>query len=166
MAFFVPVCYAEMIMDPKLLDQEDLKPDDLPGEDEKSGIKYPELGGRVITLPEGLKLDDLRDLTSAQIDAKIKEQGAGIGYAAIIALAAGKGGTPPGTQLRAAEFLVDRGSELEREGGADGDLPGRLRALPRKELVELIQVIEQKALEGAVNGQSVIDVVPVDDASS
>lgn len=123
--------------------------------------KFAWLGGRSVPLPPGMTLDKLKNMTAADIDKAIKESGAGIGYAAIIAMAAGKGGTPSGTQLQAARFLVERGAELVADDAADHDISSRLRALPREQLMKLLHVYEEEALKAAVTGQKVIDVLPV-----
>lgn len=137
-----------------------------PKAEEKKEPPAPWLGGRTVPLPDGLTLEGLQKLSSAEIDAKIREQGAGIGYAAIIALAAGKGGTPSSTQLAAAKFLLDRAAAIEAADNADNDILARMRRLPRAQLVQFIDALERDALAKAIETKPMpveVFASPVDD---
>lgn len=135
-------------MNRDLLDNSEILPPS--GETEKKPDK---IEGK---LPAGLTIDELKNLSSAEIDRKIKEQGAGIGYAGMIALALGAG--PAGTRYHACAFLMNRAAELADRDAADRDIGARLRSLPREELLQLIEHYEEKASKSAIHSLTVIDV--------
>lgn len=98
--------------------------------------------GRVIPLPAGLTLADLQRMNPKEIDRIIKTQGAGIGWAAILALAAGVAGTPSNVQNSAAQALVKRAAELNERDDKDADIMEQLRTLDHDQLLLLIQTIK------------------------
>ncbi len=112
--------------------------------------------GLEVELPAGLTLKELEHSTTAQIDEKIKAEGAAIGYAGMVKLAAGHGKTPAGTQYHACAFLLDRAKELE--GGSNEDAQERLKELPAETLMELINTVAEKVKLSAASDLPPIDV--------
>lgn len=117
--------------------------------------------GREVLLPVGLSLAELQSLSSSDIDDKIKQQGAGIGYAGILKLAAGHGKTPAGTQLNACAFLLNRAAELADREKTDKDLSDGLRGMPRAALQEFVDKYEAAEAAKIRNNIEVIDVIDI-----
>lgn len=151
LGFFGEIWYDQFMFNKDLIENTETAPVPLAPDPEKDE-------GRGFELPAGLTLADLQNLNASQIDDKIKAQGAGVGYAGMLKLAAGHGKTPAGAQYQACAFLLNRAGELAENEAADKDLGGRLRALPREDLLNLISVYEKKALQNASDSQKVIEV--------
>lgn len=128
------------MFDPKLAEKSSITP---PEYNEKA----PNQNGTHTTrteLPPGLTVEKMQKCTTAEIDALIKEFGAGIGYANMIKLASGHGKTPAGTQYLCCAFLLNRAQELEDQAQQNASVAAKLRNLPTDKLYKLIAQLEEQ----------------------
>lgn len=116
------------------------------GEAVGEGTGFLPVGARVRTvdLPAGLSERDLIKLSSGEIDQIIQQAGPVVGYAAMIRLAAGAGGTPPATQFHAAKFLIERAAALEEQKRSMTGAARGLQNLTNEQLQALVESLEKE----------------------